>query len=167
MFINHVNVDLFQEAPAPPRVDTTDPPITTMEQDQGTTGILSEEEIRLTDAPTVTTTKSTYTEDTMAGTSEQDSDPAPTTDDLMSVTTKLPLDSLETTLGTVPLPETTLKPSQFSARDIEIVTESPPELDTTTVIATSISTSEAIVYYSPSQREPDSEESSPNLRYYY
>ena len=160
-------MDLFQEAPAPQRVDTTVPPVTTMEHDQDTTESLSEEELGLSDVPTVTTTKPTYTEDTTAGTSEEDSHTAPTTDDLMSMTTKLPLDSLETTLGPVPLPETTLKPSQFSARDIEIVTESPPELDTTTVIATSISTSEAIVYFSPSQREPESEESSPNLRYYY
>ena len=95
--------------------------------------------------------------------------------DLGLVTTNLPFEAPKVTtvepVGTTAEPfgsdvttklvemTTTLRDAGYS----ELVTEASAEAaDTTTVIATSISTSEAIVYFSPAnQNEKKSEESSP------
>ena len=69
-------------------------------------------------------------------------------DELVQTTTELSTDSKVTTESEVTT-KTTNMHHVNDAKDIGIVTESPSaaEFDTTTVIATSISTSEAIVYY--------------------
>ena len=98
-------------------------------------------------------------------------------DNLGVVTTKMPFEAPKVTtvepLGTTAEPfgsevttklvEVTTTLPQRDAGNSELVTEAAAEAaDTTTVIATSISTSEAIVYFSPAnQNENKSEESSP------
>ena len=92
--------------------------------------------------------------------------------DLGLVTTNLPFEAPKVTtvepVGTTAGSDVTTKLVEMTTtlRDAgysELVTEASAEAaDTTTVIATSISTSEAIVYFSPAnQNEKKSEESSP------
>ena len=167
----------FQELPAAENTETTVAPFIeeavtqpsrATEYSQTTLGSITTAEERTGEPgtgttpmqPELPTTPAPHLQPQESVTTDSPYEGFPTVDEVQ-LTTKPPQLSEVTTAETVTKAETnkptTTMPHNVDTKDTTIVTESPDEiLDTTTVIATSISTSEAIVYFNSGNQKESS-----------